>query len=78
MRDQGQLTAEEAGSPSCNGLTSDQDRNDGHRLTTDAKNNLTDLQAQFDAMKDQMSEPVRTLVQTLIDQGRGCRGGTQG
>ena len=38
--------------------------------TTGAKNNLTDLQAQFDAMKDQMSEPVRTLVQTLIDQGR--------
>jgi len=71
MRDQGQLTAEEYGKLlELYGLTPDQIETTVIAQTTDAKNNLTDLQAQFDAMKDQMSEPVRTLVQTLIDQGR--------
>ena len=71
MRDQGQLTAEEYRKLlELYRLTPDQIETTVIAQTTGAKNNLTDLQAQFDAMKDQMSEPVRTLVQTLIDQGR--------
>ena len=68
MRDQGQLTAEVHGSSSVVRAHPDQIETTVIAQTTGAKNNLTDLQAQFDAMKDQMSEPVRTLVQTLIDQ----------
>ena len=70
MRDQGQLTAEEYEAPRVVRAHPDQIETTVIAQTTGAKNNLTDLQAQFDAMKDQMSEPVRTLVQTLIDQGR--------